>query len=136
MARLAVAGNAENTNPSITKTKPSATMKSDMGHRRAVAFRWTLSGALRLRRSRLRRRRRAGRGRRSSFAVGCDEETEEFRIRLQQHARVVVLERALVGLHRPVEREEVFVAVESISEDAIAGGIALAARLLGFRGGL
>jgi hypothetical protein len=30
IARLAVEGKAENTNPSITKTRPSATMKSDM----------------------------------------------------------------------------------------------------------
>src|SRR4051794_26487546 len=107
MARLAVAGKAQNTSPSITKTKPSATMKSDMGHCRAMAFRFELSGALRLCRSRLRRRRAGCRGR-CPGATRRDEETEEFRIRLQHHAGVVVLEGVLVSLHRPIEREEVF----------------------------
>lgn len=38
MARFAVAGKAENTSPSMTKTRPSATTKSDIGHRRAMLF--------------------------------------------------------------------------------------------------
>src|SRR6185437_9329665 len=89
--------------------------------------------ARRLRRPRgLCRRRRGGRrARLLGFAGVVVEIPEELRIRAQQKARVVALERRRVSLHRPVEGEEVWILTEGVGEDAVLLGIAGAPDPLG-----
>src|SRR5262249_24389337 len=60
-------------------------------------------------------------------------ETKEFGIGLEQHARVVGAQPGFVGLHRTIEGEEVGIAAIGLGENAIALGIALAARTLAVR---
>src|SRR5262249_57353596 len=55
------------------------------------------------------------------------EVAEELRVGLEQHARVVGAQPRFVGLHRPIEREEVGIASVGIGKNAIALGITLAA---------
>src|SRR5262249_21979476 len=67
------------------------------------------------------------------LAAWITEEAEEIRVRPQQQARVAFLQSLLVGLHGPIEREEIRVLAIGLSEDAIALGIAVAAHALGCR---
>src|SRR6185437_16680855 len=59
------------------------------------------------------------------------EEAEEASVRLEQKARVGMLEAGLVSLHRAVEGEKVRVLVECVGKNLVAGGVAFAADLLG-----
>src|SRR5260370_38382294 len=66
-----------------------------------------------------------------ALAARIDEISEEIGVGVEQHARVVVAQPGLIGLHRAVEAEEVAVPAVGVGEDAVALGIALAANLLG-----
>src|SRR5215831_16485665 len=61
------------------------------------------------------------------------EETEEVRIRREQHVRIAFLQSLLVGLHRSIEREEVRVPTIGFRENAVALGVAFAAGALAGR---
>src|SRR5665213_3567757 len=89
IARLAWAGKAANTKPSITKTSPSAARKSDMPVALSCAG---LAG-------RGRRRGRCGRRRRRTstrLAVRVVEVAEEVGVGLEQQPRIGVLHAGLV----------------------------------------
>ncbi len=138
IARFAIAGNAANKIPSMANTRPIATRKSDIDAAgAAVAVR--------------NRRQRGVAGAAGVDETGgpiwrlpsrclpgrIDEVTEELRIRLQHHPRIVVAHAVLVGLHRAVESKELGpVASERLGENAVALAIALAAKLLALRGRL
>src|SRR5690348_2561457 len=132
-ARLAECGDAAKTSPSMTKTSPIATRKSDMEAKPELRPR----GRSTLRRWRWRlRRRRAGRGRRgrpAELALGIQEVSEELRVGLDDEPGIALLEARLIGLHRAVEGEEIRVLAERVGEDAVALGVALAAQLLALR---
>src|SRR5664279_156925 len=140
IARLAGPGKAANTRPSITKTSPSAARKSSMPSRALILFLvhdlfrkpvpTFRDHALSSRRGWRRRRFRARLARR------IVEEAEETGVRLEQEPSVGMPEAGFVSLHRAVEREEVGVLVECVGEDLVAGGVALAADLLGLGGGI
>ena len=74
---------------------------------------------------------RAG-GRASSVV----EVFEELRIGAEQHARVRRLQRALIGLHRAIEREEIRILAEGLGEDAVLLRIARTTDTLGLAGRL
>src|SRR5262249_48266887 len=123
-SRFAARGKAANSNPSITSTRPIATRNWAIcrdGERPPLARRRAPG-------------RRGGRARRAAavarLARRVAEVAEEVGIGLEQHARVVGAQARLIGLHRPIEREEVSVPSIRFGEDAIALGVALAARLL------
>ena len=92
-------GAAAQSRPSMTSTRPNATMKSLI----ASAGRW-------------RDRPRIA------------EVAEELAVGRQQHARVAGLHALLIGLHGAVEGEKVRIAAKGLGEDAVALGIAFAAR--------
>src|SRR5260370_18476893 len=69
-----------------------------------------------------------------ALAARIDEISEEIGVGVEQHARVVVAQPRLIGLHRAVEAEEVPVPAVCVSEDAVALGVALAPNLLALRG--
>src|ERR1700681_3696496 len=70
------------------------------------------------------------RGPLASLSGRIAEIAEKARIRRQQHARVAGVQAVLIGLHGSIEREEVRVTSIGVGIDAVALGIALAARLL------
>src|SRR5581483_4505243 len=118
IARLVGPGNAAKMMPSMTKTRPRATTKSDMEDGAPASA----------------RRRRGGRRRApacSLLAGGIVEVAEEIRIGFEQEPGVVRLEPCLIGLHRAIEGEEIRIAAESVGEDLVACRVALAAQLLG-----
>src|SRR6516165_12676306 len=81
-------------------------------------------------------RRRCRARRRVTFARltrWVHEEAKEFGIGLEQHARVIGAQPGFVGLHRTIEGEEIGIAAIRLGENAIALGIALAARALALR---
>src|SRR6266478_628751 len=61
------------------------------------------------------------------------EVAEKARIRRQQHARVTGVQAVFIGLHGSVEREKIRIAPVGVGVDAVALGVALAARLLALR---
>ena len=67
----------------------------------------------------------------AALASGAREKTEELRTRTDQEARLARLEGALIGLHRPIEGEEVRILAERFGEDAVALGVAFALDLVG-----
>src|SRR6516164_2480753 len=117
--RFTAAGKPANSNPSMTSTRPRATMNSDMTFGAAAQAAALLVGRL----GRILAR----------FARRVAEVAEEIRIGTQQHARVVGTQARLIGLHRAIEAEEIGIAPERIRVDAVAFGIAVAARLLALR---
>src|SRR6195256_2824041 len=151
-ARLAASGNAAQTTPSMTKTSPSATKKSDMDSdleldsdldlRLAPTRRGPPNSTRCCRRrgrqcGRLCSRRRGRRGRAGSaalLAARIREVAEEFRIGPDDQPRVALPQTGLIGLHRAVEAEECGIPAVGLREDAVALGVALAARLLGLGG--
>src|SRR5262245_10503505 len=126
-SRLAARGKAANSSPSITSTRPIATMNWAISASRPRSERPLFRGAARWGR---------GPGRCGAFAHlarRVDEVAEELRIRLEQHARIVGAHPRLVGLHRAVEREEVGIPTIGLGENAVTLAVALAAGLLTFR---
>src|SRR5207237_2684371 len=81
-----------------------------------------------------RARRRGARGA-ARLAVGIAEVAEEVRVGPEQQPGIVLPQPRLVGLHRAVEGKEVRILAKSLGEDAVAFGVAFAARLLGLGGG-
>src|SRR5207302_2869836 len=73
------------------------------------------------------------RGPLTSLSGRVAEEAEKARIRRQQHTRVASVQAILIGLHGSIEREEIRVTTIGLGIDAVALGIALAARLLALR---
>src|SRR5215813_1153941 len=114
-SRLARPGSAAKINPSIARTRPTATRKSRIAPARCRLL--------------------FGRAD-ASLAVRIREEAEEIRVRPQQQARIGLLQSLLVSLHGAVEREELRVLAIGLGEDAIALGVAVAADALGRRGRL
>src|SRR5581483_750253 len=135
MACFTSAGNAANKIPSSANTRPIATTKSDIPkpHQASAPPLQLLSrGGRRVRGRRRLDPRRAGlRTQLPGLAGRIDKIPEELRIGLQHHTRVIVFHARLIGLHRPVEGEEVRILAEGVGEDAVPFGIALAADLLG-----
>src|SRR5580700_187211 len=70
------------------------------------------------------------------LAVRITEIFEEIGIWPQHEPRVIGAQPRLVGLHGSVEGEEIRILAVGFGEDAVALGVALAARLLGLRGRL
>src|SRR5437763_1546313 len=77
IARFAAAGKAANTSPSITNTSPIAIKKSDMAERHRLLGRAARSRAVAL-------------GSVDGLAARIHEVAEEIRVRVEQHAGVVV----------------------------------------------
>src|SRR5215475_685997 len=126
--RLAARGKAANNRPSITSTRPIATMNSVISAQPVSALVPLLF-------------RRAGRGRRTArrstpftrLARRIDKVPEEVGVGLEQQSRIVGFHPSFVGLHGPVEREEVGVLAVRLGEDPVSLRIALAAGLLALR---
>src|SRR5947207_1287509 len=120
IARFAACGNAANTSPSMTNTRPSAIRKSD------IPIAALLGGAA--------GSGVTGFGRILTLAVRVDEVPEEIGIGVEQHAGVVVPEPGLVRLHGTVEAEEVRILAISVGKNSVPLPVTLAPDLLGFRG--
>ena len=73
--------------------------------------------------------RRCRRRRGARLARRIVEVPEEVGVGLEHKPRVVALQRRFVGLHRPVEGEEIRILVEGVGEDLVSGRVAFAADL-------
>src|SRR5262245_20945055 len=130
---LAPPGKAASTSPSRVKNKPSATMKSDIAGSASDAAALFVGGARRI----CSGGRSAGRGAiRDALAGRIAEIAEEVGIGPEHQMRVAALHAPLISLHGAIEAEEIGVLAIGLGEDAVAFGVALAAKRFGLRIGL
>src|SRR5262245_34714844 len=147
MAFFAEAGLTAKISPSITSTRPSATMKSAIrrqppkrrGMNRGAPLPLLMEHDLYPKTGTHPRS-----GSRTCFSGSCSSGSvtlflvvftrlaagvgkiaEEIRVGPEHHAGIAVLEPLLIGLHRAIERKEVRVLAEGLGEDPIALRLAL-----------